>query len=92
MKKYRLNYLDRQTAIADLILKYIIDENEEYILGTVAVTHIGKVVSENATYDENGNETSPTKYKKGYYVDIMLDREIIFDINILVLEQNHRFA
>lgn len=39
MNSYKLKYTDRVTAIADLIEKSVIDENNNYINGTQGVQH-----------------------------------------------------
>jgi hypothetical protein len=38
---YKLNYTDKETAIADLILKEVIDTEMNYLKGTHALVEIG---------------------------------------------------
>ena len=75
---FKLNYPDKQTAIADLIDKKIIDEDFNYLKGTHAVVEIGKVVSIPATFDENGELLTEPIYYDGYAYDVMSDEEVDF--------------
>ncbi len=40
---YKLNYTDKKTAIADLILKGVIDTDLKYLQGTQALVEIGVI-------------------------------------------------
>jgi len=75
---FKLNYPDKQTAIADLIDKKIIDADFNYLKGTHAVVEIGKVVSIPATFDENGELLTEPIYYDGYAYDVMIDEEVDF--------------
>jgi len=75
---FKLNYPDKQTAIADLIDKKIIDEDFNYLKGTHAVVEIGKVVKIPATFDENGELLTEPIYYDGYAYDVMSDEEVDF--------------
>jgi hypothetical protein len=75
---FKLNYPDKQTAIADLIDKKIIDADFNYLKGTHAVVEIGKVVSIPATFDENGELLTEPIYYDGYAYDVMSDEEVDF--------------
>jgi hypothetical protein len=86
MKIYKLNYQDQEMALADLKAKYIIDENRNIIFGTLSVAYVGKVIKDQPT------STTAATYKDGYHVDIMTDRDIIFNINNIAAESNHNFA
>ena len=75
---FKLNYPDKQTAIADLIDKKIIDSDFNYLKGTHAVVEIGKIVSIPATFDENGELLTEPIYYDGYAYDVMSDEEVDF--------------
>jgi hypothetical protein len=75
---FKLNYPDKQTAIADLIDKKIIDADFNYLKGTHAVVEIGKVVKIPATFDENGELLTEPIYYDGYAYDVMSDEEVDF--------------
>ena len=91
MKIYKLNYTDKETAIADLIDKGVIDE-QGYTNATQAVVDIGKIVQTDATYDEQGNEITPAIYADGYHYDVMTSDEIVFESEIQVTSPKHSFA
>ena len=77
---YKLTYLDKATAIADLESKGILKDGI-YGEGVHAVVEIGVIA-----LDENTNA-------EGYHYDIMSDKEYDFGIN-LVFPNNpkHQFA
>jgi hypothetical protein len=75
---FKLNYPDKQTSIADLIDKKIIDVDFNYLKGTHAVVEIGKVVKIPATFDENGELLTEPIYYDGYAYDVMSDEEVDF--------------
>jgi len=82
MEIYKLNYKDKETAIADLLAKGVYvevkDLNDEpqltYGKGIQAVVEIGKIVLENGTYD------------------VMSDIEIVFESEIFPNNPRHNFA
>jgi hypothetical protein len=90
---FKLNYPDKQTAIADLIDKKIIDADFNSLNGTHAVVEIGKVVKIPATFDENGELLTEPIYHDGYAYDIMADRRIDFGLyRIFPNNPAHGFA
>jgi hypothetical protein len=89
---YKLNYLDKETAIADLLAKGVYNENLSYGQGIQAIVEIGKIVLENATYDSDFNEITAPVYADGYAFDIMSDIEIVFTSEIFPVTPRHNFA
>jgi hypothetical protein len=88
MEIYKLNYLDKETAIADLLAKGVYNEVtfEEvtslvYGKGIHAVVEIGKIVLTNGIYDADFKEISAPVYADGYAFDIMSDTTIDFGSN-----------
>ena len=72
---YKLVYPDKETAIADLKSKDILDEDgNRKSFPTHNVVFIGKIVDVKGTYDEDGNEIAATVFKQGYHVDVMDER------------------
>ena len=93
---YKLKYPDKETAIADLIAKGVYMETEEglhYEQGTHAVVDIGKVIDQEATFDEQGNMLTEPTYVEGYHFDIMIEKEVDFGTNeIIPKHPRHTFA
>jgi hypothetical protein len=88
MEIYKLNYLDKETAIADLLAKGVYNEVtfEEvtslvYGEGVQAVVEIGKIVLTNGTYDADFNEVTAPVFASGYAYDVMSDTTIDFGSN-----------
>lgn len=86
MEIYKLNYTDKETAIADLLAKGVYIETEEGLIygqGIHAIVEIGKIVLTNETigYDADFNEITDTIFADGYAYDIMSEQEIYFGIN-----------
>jgi len=84
MEIYKLNYTDKETAIADLLAKVVYIETEEGLIygqGIQAVVEIGKIVLENGTYDADFNEVTAPAFADGYAFDIMSDTTIDFGNN-----------
>jgi hypothetical protein len=79
MNIYKLKYTDKETAIADLITKYVIDEDGNYINGTQAVVEIGLITIDEVVID-------------GYHYDVMSEQEIEFENKIEVNNPKHTFA
>ena len=78
MKIYKLNYTDKETAIADLLAKGVYIETTfdgitslSYGQGIQAVVEIGKIVKVQGTYDEEGNVITEPIYYDGYAYDVM---------------------
>ena len=96
MNIYKLNYSDKETAIADLIAKGVIEifeGQQTYINGTHAVVDIGKIAISDATYDENNNIVTDAIYADGYHFDVMTENNIDFGENeIKVNNPKYTFA
>jgi len=93
MNIYKLNYTDKETAIADLIAKEVYTEELNYGQGVHAVVEIGKIVLTNGTYDENFIELTVPVFADGYHYDIMCEQEIDFGINeVVVNNPKHTFS
>jgi len=91
----KLQYKNKETAIADLIAKGVYIETEEglsYGQGIHAIVEIGLIVLENGVYDENGNELTAPIYADGYHFDVMSEQEISFDNAIEPKNPKHQFA
>jgi len=95
MKIYKLNYTDKETAIADLLAKGVYVETEDglvYGQGIQAIVEIGKVIQIPGTYDEEGNVITETIYYDGYAYDVMSDNVIVFESEIFPVDCVHSFA
>ena len=93
---YKLKYPDRETGISDLISKGVFQEIEGELIygeGIHAVVEIGKVIDQEATYDEQGNILTEPTYRDGYHFDIMTEKEIDFGENEIFPDSpKHTFA
>jgi hypothetical protein len=96
MEIYKLQYKDKETAIADLIAKGVYIETEEdlsYGQGIQAVVEIGLIVEFEGTYDEEGNVITEPIYYDGYFYDVMSEQKIDFGTNeIFPVNCIHAFA
>jgi hypothetical protein len=96
MRIYKLKYIDRETAIADLISKGVYQEIEgelSYSEGIHAVVEVGLLIDQEATFDENGNLLTEPTYREGYHFDIMVEKDIDFgDNEIFPNNSKHTFA
>jgi len=101
MEIYKLNYTDKETAMADLLAKGVYvevkDLNDEpqltYGKGVHAVVEIGKIVLTNGTYDADFNEVTAPVFADGYGFDIMSDVTFDFGNNeIFPKNSKHGFA
>jgi hypothetical protein len=95
MNVYKLQYRDKENAIADLIAKGVYIETEEdlsYGKGIHAIVEIGLIVLENGVYDEEGNEITAPVYADGHHYDVMSENEIVFDNAIEVKNPKHTFS
>jgi len=101
MNIYKLNYLDKETALKDLLSKkvYIEVENldKEIVLsygkGIQAVVEIGKIAEVPGTYDEQGNVITVPIYYNGVFYDVMCIQDIDFGTNeVFPVECVHSFA
>ena len=89
----KLKYATREQGIADLISKEIYTEELEYCEGVHAVVEIGKVIDQEATFDEQGNLLTEPTFVDGYHFDIMTDNVIDFGANeIFPNNSKHTFA
>ena len=78
---YKLKYTTKAAAEKNLKAKGVYVVNEEvltYGTGIHAVVEIGKIVTTDATYDEQGNELTAPIYASGYHYDVMCEQEIDF--------------
>jgi hypothetical protein len=96
MEIYKLQYKDKETAIADLIAKGVYIETEEglsYGQGIQAIVEIGLIVQVEGTYDEDGNVITEPIYYDGYFYDVMSEQKIDFGTNeIFPVNCIHAFA
>ena len=96
MNIYKLQYTDKETAIADLIAKGVYVETEEglsYGSGIQAVVEIGKIVEVPGTYDEEANVITEPVYYNGVFYDVMCVQDIDFGANeIFPINCVHSFA
>jgi hypothetical protein len=98
MEIYKLNYTDKETAIADLLAKGVYVETTfddvtslSYGQGIQAVVEIGKVVEIPGTYDEEDNVITEPIYYNGYAYDVMCEPEIVFESEIFPVDCVHSF-
>jgi hypothetical protein len=99
MEIYKLNYTDKETAIADLLAKGVYIETTfdgitslSYGQGIQAVVEIGKIVEIPGTYDADFKEITEAIYADGYAFDVMSDIEIVFESEIFPNNPVHSFA
>jgi hypothetical protein len=98
MNIYKLQYPNKETAIADLIAKGVYIETENvlsYGQGIQAIVEIGKIVEIEGTYDDAGNIITEPIFADGYHYDIMSEQEIDFgvaDVTDKVKTPKHSFA
>lgn len=94
MEIYKLNYTDKETAIANLLAKEVYVETKEglvYGQGIQAVVEIGKIIEIPGTYDEQGNVITEPIYYDGYAYDVMCEQEIVFESEIFPVDCKHSF-
>ena len=96
IRTYKLKYIDKETAIADLIAKGIyqeIDGEMIYADGIDAVVEVGLIIDQEATFDEQGNLLTEPTYRDGYHFDIMTNNVIDFgESEIFTNNLKHTFA
>ena len=92
MKIYKLNYTDKETAIADLLAKGVYQEGLTYGQGIHAIVEIGKVVNIQGIYDENGDVLTEPTFYDGYSYDVMSEQDIIFESEIFPKHAKHSFG
>ena len=96
---YKLNYTNKETAIADLLVKGVYIETTfddvtslTYGKGIHAVVEIGKIVLTNGTYDDDFKEITAPIFADGYGYDIMSDIKIDFgSVEIFPKNSKHSF-
>ena len=98
MEIYKLNYTDKETAIADLLAKGVYVEitfddvtSLSYGKGIHAVVEIGKIVLTNGTYDDDFKEITAPIFADGYAYDVMSDNVIKFESEIFPKNPIHSF-
>ena len=95
MNIFKLNYTDKDTAIADLIAKGVYVETEKGLIygqGIHAIVEIGKIVLTNGTYDADFKELTAPIFADGYAYDVMSDIEYNFESEIFPNNPVHGFA
>lgn len=97
MNIFKLQYADKDTAIADLIAKGVYVETTEdelvYANGTQAVVDIGQIVKVPGEYDDQGNVVVEPIYFDGVFYDVMTTADIDFGTNeVFPVECVHSFA
>jgi hypothetical protein len=92
MNIYKLKYTDKESAIANLITKNVIDVEGNYQQGIHAAVEIGLITIQNAEYDDEGNTITEPIYADGYHYDVMSEQEIEFENKIEVNNPKHTFA
>jgi len=95
MRIYKLNYTDRETAIADLLAKGVYAQTKEgltYGQGIHAIVEIGKVVNTQGTYDDNGNVIAEPTYYDTYMYDVMSEQDIAFENEVFPTNPRHSFG
>jgi hypothetical protein len=95
MQIYKLQYQDKENALADLIAKgvYIESDNElSYGQGIHAIVEIGLIVDKEGIFDDEGNVLTDPIYFNGYHYDVMSEKSFIFENEIQVKSPKHSFA
>lgn len=90
----KLQYKNKETAIADLIAKGVYIETEEGLVygeGVQAIVEIGLIVDKEGTFDDEGNVLTEPIYFNGYHYDVMSEQEIEFDNIITPNNPKHSF-
>ena len=89
---YKLKYSDKQKAVKDLQSKEVFQRGSLIFgEGTQAVVFIGKIVLEEAVYENDEMVISPI-YEDGFFVDVMSDKVINFDSIVYPEKVAHKFA
>jgi len=95
MNIYKLVYTDKETALADLLAKNVYVEHEEGLVfgqGVQAIVEVGKIASQDATFDEQGNILTEPIFIDGYHYDIMVEHGIDFPNATNPKNPKHTFA
>lgn len=94
MNIYKLKYIDKETAIDDLLNKGVYTTYEDTLVNgdmIEAVVELGEITIQNPEYDEMGNVIKELIVDKGYHVDVMARKEIEFENEIQVNNPKHTF-
>lgn len=92
MQIYKLQYQDKETALADLIAKGVYTEDLSFGQGIHAIVEIGLIVDKEGTFDDEGNVLTEPIYFNGYHYDVMSENIITFENEIEVNNPKHTFA
>jgi hypothetical protein len=95
MQIAKLQYKDKETALADLIAKGVYVESDaglSYGQGIHAIVEIGLIVDKEGTFDDEGNVLTEPIYFNGYHYDVMSENIITFENEIEVNNPKHTFA
>lgn len=89
---YKLKYSDKQKAVKDLQAKEVFQRGSLLFgEGTQAVVFIGKIILDEAVYEDEEMIVSPV-YEDGYFIDVMSDKVIDFDSVVYPEKVAHKFA
>jgi hypothetical protein len=91
----KLQYPNKETALADLIAKGVYIETDDelsYGQGIHSIVEIGLIVQTEPTFDDEGNVITEPIYFNGYHYDVMSENIIIFENEIQVKSPKHTFA
>ena len=90
---YKLKYTDKETAIADLIAKWVYKEDLSFGNGIHAIVEIAKIIDKEPIFDADFNIIEEATYLDGYHFDVMSEIEIDFGVNITTpTNPKHSFA
>ena len=90
---YKLKYLDKKTAIADLIAKGVYTKDLLLGKGIHAIVEIGQIIDKEPIFDADFNIIQEATYLYGYHFDVMSEIEIDFGANAITPSNpKHSFA
>lgn len=89
---YKLQYKDKETAIADLIAKNVYNEDFSFGKGIHAIVEIGLIAKTTGTYDEKGIAIVEPVFYDAYFFDVMSEEKIYFENEIFPANCLHSFA
>tara|TARA_R110000782_G_scaffold250675_1_gene338009 strand:- start:28 stop:309 length:282 start_codon:yes stop_codon:yes gene_type:complete len=89
---YKLKYSDKESALIDLKLKEVIDDDLKFINGTEAVVDCGIIILTKGAYGEDNIELTKPVLAEGYHYDVMSSDEIVFESEILVNNPKYTFG
>jgi hypothetical protein len=95
----------KEVGVLQSVINYVTtfnDEGEEvttevveneYTSITHAVVYIGAIVDVAGTYDDEGNELTPTTFVEGYHVDVMTKTDVDFGTYVVTPNNpKHNFS